>query len=54
MMKEKRVVVISGGSSGIGKSIASAFFKAGEIVYSLSRTGISSPGITCLLTDVTS
>jgi len=53
-MKEKRVVVISGGSSGIGKSIASAFSKAGDIVYSLSRTGISSPGITCLLTDVTS
>ncbi len=53
-MKERRVVVISGGSSGIGKSIASVFSEAGDIVYSLSRTGKSSPGITSLSTDVTS
>lgn len=50
----ERIVVITGGSSGIGKAIAERFAATGNIVYELSRSGKSTPHIhhiTCDLTD---
>lgn len=51
--RRKRVVVVSGGSSGIGLATASAFAEAGFIVYELSRRGKNAPGITHLSCDIT-
>jgi len=47
------VVVITGGSSGIGKSTAGLFCKNGCTVYELSRTGKSENGITHITADIT-
>ena len=47
------VVVITGGSSGIGKSTAQLFSEKGWTVYELSRTGISENGIIHITADIT-
>lgn len=47
------VVVITGGSSGIGKSTAALFYKNGCTVYELSRTGKSESGVTHITADIT-
>lgn len=47
------VVVITGGSSGIGKSTASLFAGKGFTVYELSRTGKTENGITHITADIT-
>lgn len=47
------VVVITGGSSGIGKSTAGLFHKNGCTVYELSRTGTSENGIIHITADIT-
>ncbi|MBP8640333.1 MAG: SDR family NAD(P)-dependent oxidoreductase [Oscillospiraceae bacterium] len=47
------VVVITGGSSGIGKSTAALFCKNGCTVYELSRSGISENGVTHITADIT-
>ncbi|MEA4895779.1 MAG: SDR family oxidoreductase [Oscillospiraceae bacterium] len=47
------VVVITGGSSGIGKSTARLFSSKGCSVYELSRTGKSENGITHITADIT-
>ena len=49
-----KVLVISGGSSGIGKSTASLFAERGWRVFELSRHGVSADGITHVTCDVTS
>lgn len=49
-----RTLVISGGSSGIGKSTASLFAERGWRVFELSRHGVSADGITHVDCDVTS
>lgn len=48
----KKVAVISGGSSGIGKAAACKFHENGYIVYELSRSGMDSSGINHIKTDV--
>lgn len=52
-----QVVVVSGGSSGIGWAIAREFRQEGARVYVLDRQTIAEPGefsdVTALLTDVT-
>lgn len=47
------VVVITGGSSGIGKSTAELFCKKGCTVYELSRSGKSENGVTHITADIT-
>lgn len=47
------VVVITGGSSGIGKSTADLFTQKGYTVYELSRSGKSENGITHITADIT-
>jgi NAD(P)-dependent dehydrogenase (short-subunit alcohol dehydrogenase family) len=48
-----QIVVISGGSSGIGKSAAALFARNAYTVYELSRTGRSENGVTHITADVT-
>ena len=47
-------VIISGGSSGIGKATAVLFAERGWHVFELSRSGADQPGITHVTCDVTS
>ncbi len=47
------VVVITGGSSGIGKSTAGLFTQKGYTVYELSRSGKSENGVTHITADIT-
>lgn len=49
----QRVLVLTGGSSGIGKTTAVLFAKNGYRVYELSRSGKSVDGITHIDCDVT-
>ena len=49
----KRVVVITGGSSGIGETTARYLSCMGDIIYSLSRTKKDTFGIHYLECDVT-
>lgn len=53
-IEEKRVVIVTGASSGIGKAVAKYFSQKGCIVYGLSRRGFEEKGITSLCCDVTS
>lgn len=48
-----KVVLITGGSSGIGLATAQALAERGCIVYEMSRHGSSQPGIRHLTGDVT-
>jgi len=48
------ILIISGGSSGIGKATASLFAERGWCVFELSRHGVSADGITHIDCDVTS
>ena len=49
----KKVAVLSGGSSGIGRETAKALVKKGYTVYELSRSGQSENGIIHIDCDVT-
>lgn len=49
----KKVLIITGGSGGIGKATALLFFERGYSVYELSRHGKSENGITHIDADVT-
>lgn len=49
----RRIIAVTGGSSGIGKAIARYFTDKGCTVYELSRHGTSSEGVTHITADVT-
>ena len=49
----EKIVVITGGNSGIGKYTAEAFVRKSCTVYDLSRRDIKNKGITHITTDVT-
>ncbi|MDO5738207.1 MAG: SDR family NAD(P)-dependent oxidoreductase [Eubacteriales bacterium] len=48
----RKVAVITGGSSGIGRACALAFTQAGYQVFELSRSGEDQPGIRHITADV--
>jgi short-subunit dehydrogenase len=53
-MKEKKVVIITGASRGIGRAAAGLFHEKGYIVYALSRSDCDVAGVhsvTCNVTD---
>ncbi len=49
----KKIAVVTGGSSGIGRCVAEALNKKGVKVYEFSRRNIPLPGITHITADVT-
>lgn len=49
----KRVAIVTGGSSGIGRCTATALAQSGCVVYELSRRDIPLKGVKHLNTDVT-
>jgi len=49
----KKVVLVSGGSSGIGKCICADLAKRGHIVYELSRHGAAAGAVCHITADVT-
>lgn len=51
--KCKKVLVITGGSSGIGLATAKTFARNGYAVYDLSRSGCDYRGVTHVFCDVT-
>lgn len=52
-MKEQKIIVITGASSGIGKVTAEYLYKAGNTVYGLSRSKKDTEGINYIATDIT-
>ncbi|MDO5025476.1 MAG: SDR family oxidoreductase [Trueperella sp.] len=52
-MQTQPVVLISGGSRGIGKAAAEIFATKGSVVYEVSRSGKDAAGITHITGDVT-
>ena len=54
MAKEyKKIVIVTGGSSGIGRCTASTLRDSGCIVYEFSRRNIPMEGVTHMSVDVT-
>ena len=51
--KQKRIVVITGASSGIGLETAKYFAQNGDIVYGLARRKIENDGIKSIICDIT-
>lgn len=52
-MKNQKVIVITGSSSGIGEVLANYFVKKGHIVYGLSRTSKNKAQFIHIPTDIT-
>ena len=52
-MNNKKVVIVTGASKGIGRATAETFFKKGYVVYGLSRSGECAEGVIPVKVDVT-
>jgi short-subunit dehydrogenase len=52
-MDGKKVVVITGGSKGIGRSAAALFYEKGYTVYALSRRACDLEGVNSVICDIT-
>jgi len=52
-MSDNKVVIITGGSRGIGLAAAQLFLEKGYTVYTISRTGCDVKGVNPILCDVT-
>ena len=52
-MEEKKVVVITGASKGIGHAAAALFMEKGYIVYALSRSNCDLAGVNSVICDIT-
>jgi short-subunit dehydrogenase len=52
-MKDKKVVVITGASKGIGRATAALLWEKGYIVYALSRSGCDLEGVNSVICDIT-
>ena len=50
---EKKIAIVTGGSSGIGRATAAALAQAGCLVYEFSRREIPQEGVKHLSVDVT-
>jgi short-subunit dehydrogenase len=53
IMNDKKVVVITGASRGIGRAAAALFRENGYIVYSLSRSPCDLEGVNSIICDIT-
>ena len=53
MSENKRIVIVTGASSGIGKAAAELFAKQGDTVYGLSRHPKEGASVLPLAADVT-
>jgi len=53
-MNEKKVVIVTGASRGIGYATAKIFLDNGYTVYAFSRSGCSLEGVNSVVCDVTS
>ncbi|MDD6050935.1 MAG: SDR family NAD(P)-dependent oxidoreductase [Clostridiales bacterium] len=53
-MEQRRTALVTGGSSGIGRSTAAALQDAGYAVYEFSRRDVPQSGVTHISVDVTS
>jgi short-subunit dehydrogenase len=52
-MSDKKVVVITGGSKGIGRSASALFYEKGYTVYTLSRSACDLEGVNSVICDIT-
>lgn len=52
-MNDKKVIIVTGASRGIGREAAALFLEKGNIVYCLSRTCCDLEGINSVICDVT-
>jgi len=52
-MGDKKVVVITGGSKGIGRATAELFYKKGYTVYSISRSACDLKGVNSVICEIT-
>ncbi|WP_461252190.1 SDR family NAD(P)-dependent oxidoreductase, partial [Treponema sp. R8-4-B8] len=52
-MGDKKVVVITGGSKGIGRAAAELFYKKGYAVYSISRSACDLEGVNSNICEIT-
>ena len=52
-MKDKKVVIITGASKGIGRAAAALLREKGYIVYALSRSGCNLEGVNSVVCDIT-
>ena len=52
-MDNKKVVIVTGASKGIGRATAKLFLEKGCTVYALSRSGCDLSGVNCITCDVT-
>ena len=52
-MIDKKVIIVTGASRGIGYSTAALFLKKGHKVYAFSRSGCDLEGINSIICDVT-
>lgn len=52
-MSDKKVIIVTGASRGIGQAVAALFLEKGFIVYTLSRSGCDLEGVNSVICDVT-
>jgi len=52
-MIDKKVIIVTGASRGIGRAVAALFLKKGCIVYAISRSNCDLEGVKSILCDIT-
>ena len=52
-MNDKKVIIVTGASRGIGMAVCAIFLEKGHIVYGLSRSGCDLEGVKSIICDIT-